>query len=349
LFVAFQRQNEVTFVPFDDASEATAALLTGDIERLYIIPEDYLRTGIVHEIQEERAGLTTPSGDGASLNETPLGLFLLNNLFVGEVGPERANRVLVPFILVTTEVDDTGAVVTDPVDAGRVVFFLAAGVLLIVSVFTTSGYLLQGLNEEKENRIMEVLLSSVKPEHLMLGKLGGLGAAGLLEILVWGVSGVVFVVALDALVDLPSDVSIVPTSPSFLLALPYFILGYFFFGGIMAALGAVTTSQREAGQVTFLVVMPGVAPLWFIETLLENPEGALARTLSFVPFTAPMAGLARLSVGGMGSLDVAISLALLLAGVALVMLLTVRLFRAYLLMFGQRPSFGQILRTLRGA
>ena len=348
IFRSFLSQDEVTFVPFGEVEEATESLLAGEIDLLYVIPGDYLETGIVHEVKEERAGLGTLSGSGANLNTTPLGKFLLNNLFVGDVGADRAQRVLVPFVLATTEVDESGSVVTDPLDRGRLILFLTVAVLLMVSVFTTSGYLLQGLNEEKENRIMEVLLSSVKPEQLMLGKLAGLGAAGLAQMAIWTASGVVFVVVLDRLVELPTDVDLVP-GPVLLFAGVYFVLGYFFFGTLMAALGAVTTSQREASQITFLIVMPGVAPLWFLQAMLEEPESALARTLSLVPFTAPMVGLMRLGVDGMGPLDLLARIAVLAASVALVMALTVRLFRAYLLMYGQRPGVVQILRTLRGA
>ncbi|MEE8518649.1 MAG: ABC transporter permease, partial [Dehalococcoidia bacterium] len=350
IFNAFFEQGEVTFAPHPDIETAIRALLRGRIDLLYVIPEDFLSTGVVQEIKAETSGIAlVTSGAGSNLNTTPLGQFILNNLFVGAVGTERAQRVLVPYTLTTTEVDETGVVVLDELDRGRLLLFLGIAVLLVISIFTTTSYLLQGLNEEKESRVMEVLLSSVKPEQLMLGKLLGLGAAGLTQMAIWTLSGVGFVIAYDAFVGLPAGVTIMPSPGGLAIALLYFVLGYFFYGTLMAALGAVTTSQREAGQVTFLMVLPGVAPLWVLPVLLQEPEGTLARTLSFIPFSAPLVGLLRVGVDGMSTADLIGSLAALAIGVALATLFTLRLFRAYLLMSGQRPSLGHILRTVRGA
>lgn len=347
-FTGFRTQDEVTFLPFEGTGAATQALLAGNIDRLYVIPEDFLASGIIHQVVEQRAGIPDIGGDGpANLNTTPLGKFVLNNLFVGDVELDRAQRILVPYRIATISIDEAGAVVEDPPDRGKILFFMGVGVLLMVSVFTTAGYLLQGLTEEKENRIMEVLLSSLRPEQLMLGKLFGLGAAGLLQMTIWTVSGIGSFVVLRSMVDIPAAIAIVPSADAVGIALVYFVLGYALYGTLMAALGAVTTSQREASQVTFLIVLPGIAPMWFMTPILENPEGPLARALSLFPLTAPLTSLVRLGVDGMGALDLVASVAVLAVGVALVVLLTLRLFRTSLLMTGQRPGLGQILRTLR--
>ncbi len=349
LFASYRQQSNVTFVLMTDPQAAKRRLLDGELDRLYVIPSDYLQSGIINEVKMQRAGFGGLTESGGNPNTTPLGQFLLNNLFVGAVGPDQAQRVLVPFTLLTTEVDASGNDVTDARDPGRLLFFMGLGVMLVVSVFTTAGYLLQGLNEEKENRIMEVLLSSVKPEHLMVGKLLGLGGAGLLQMLVWITSGLVFLIALAQIVEVPPGIDLSPPPLAIIAGSIYFILGYFFFGTLMAALGAVTTSTRESGQVTALVILPGVAPLWFITQMVENPEGILARAASFIPFSAPLASLVRLGVDGMSILDLAISILLLASSVVLVMWLTARLFRAYLLMYGQRPGLRQIFKTLRNA
>lgn len=349
LFTSYRQQGDVTFVLMTDPQAATRRLLDGELDKLYVIPENYLQTGLINEIKLEQAGIGSISDASGNPNVTPLGRFLLNNLFVGEVGPDQAQRVLNPFSIVTTEVDVDGAVVVEERDMGRLIFFMGLGVMLVVSVFTTSGYLLQGLNEEKENRIMEVLLSSAKPEHLMIGKLLGLGGAGLLQMLVWTASGLLFLVALTQIIEPPEGLDLTPPPMAIIVGAIYFVLGYFFFGTLMAALGAITTSTRESGQVTAVVILPGMAPIWFLEQMLENPDGPLARAASFIPFSAPLASLVRLGADGMGLMDLAISVVLLTVSVVFVMWLTIRLFRAYLLMYGQRPGVRQILRTLRNA
>jgi ABC-2 type transport system permease protein len=349
LFNSFRVQSNVTFEMVSNSQAAIQRLLSGDLDRLYVIPADYLKTGIIQQVEPERAGFGGIGGDSTNLNTSPLGRFLLNNLFVGAVGADQAQRVLVPYTISTVEIDPAGEVVTDERDPGRLVFFMGLGVMLIVSVFTTSGYLLQGLNEEKENRIMEVLLSSVKPEQLMIGKLLGLGGAGLLQMAVWAASGLLFLVALSQIVDVDAGLNLTPSPGALFIGIVYFVLGYFFFGTLMAALGAITTSQRESGQVTALVVLPGIAPMWFMTQIVENPEGTLARVASFIPFSAPLTSLVRLGTNGMGLVDLIISLVLLTGSVAFVMWLTIRLFRAYLLMYGQRPNLKQIFKTLRNA
>lgn len=349
IFNSFFESDTTTFVSYADEEAGTQALLDGTVDKFYVIPADYLSRGVVVEVKLEQAGFGDISDAVGNPNATPLGRFLLNNLFVGFVGTERSNRVLVPFQLAVVEIDETGQVVEDPLEPGRLIFFMAFAVLLMVSVFTTSGYLLQGLSEEKENRIMEVLLSSVKPDQLMLGKLFGLGAAGMLQMMIWAMAGVIFFVSLEQVVDVSDDLSVAPSAWGLFVGMAYFILGYLFFAALMATLGAITTSQREASQITFIVILPGIAPMWFLEQIISNPEGGLARVLSFIPFTAPVSSLTRLGVDSMGVVDVLMSLAVLAGGVALAMWITVRLFRAYLLTYGQRPSLRQIGRTLRGA
>jgi ABC-2 type transport system permease protein len=137
-----------------------------------------------------------------------------------------------------------------------------------------------------------------------------------------------------------------PSPLLILVALLYFILTYAFAGTLMASLGVVTTSQREAGQITFIFVMPFVAPLWFLTALLENPGGTIAQVLSYVPFSAPVATLIRLALDAMSPLDIVISLGVLGASVAFAVFLATLLFRTFLLMYGQRPKIKLIARAI---
>ena len=345
LFTGFQRQGDTVFAPYVDQEEATRDLLEGRIDRLFVFPADYLETGTVLEVREERAGLFDTGGRNSALRR-----FVVENLFAEQFGSERLERIVTPYRLVIDEVSESGAPADEDVGPSDSLLFIAASILLLVSVFTASGYLLQGLTEEKENRIMEVLLSSIKSEHLMFGKLIGLGAASLLQIAVWTVAFGGFLLVLNLIIDLPIELTreFVPSPTRLLIAFAYFLLGYGFIGTLLAAIGAVTTNQRQAGNITAFVILPAVAPMWFMVVLLENPEGTLARVLSFVPITAPVTSLTRLSLGGMDGVDVFLSLIVLTLSVAVVVWLTARLFRAYLLVYGQQPSMGHLIRTLRG-
>ena len=345
LFAAHRQQDNTVFAPYQDLQTATQEMLEGSIDRLFVFPADYLSTGFVVEVREERVGLSDIGESNAALRR-----FVVENLFAAQVGTERIERIVTPYRLVVDEVSELGAPADDGVDAGDTLTFIAASILFLVSGFTASGYLLQGLTEEKENRIMEVLLSSIKPEHLMFGKLAGLGAASLLQIAVWTAASVAFLLALNLIIELPIELTgeLLPSPGRLFIAFAYFLLGYALIGTLLAAVGAVTTNQRQAGNISAFVILPAVAPMWFMFFLLEQPEGVLSRVLTFVPITAPVASLTRLSLGGMDGLEVFLSLSVLAVSVAVLVWFTARLFRAYLLVFGQQPSLGSLLRTLRG-
>ncbi len=338
LFTSFHEQDGVSFAPYADEDAGSSALQTGEIDALYVFPRDFLETGSVVRIRME------DGGGGAGADE--LRRFVLSNLVAEEVSEQQLERVIKPNSVSTVELSESGAPVEqDEFDGGEFLFSFGAGMLLLVSVLTAAGYLLQGLSEEKENRIMEVLLSSLKPEQLMFGKLVGLGGAGLLQMAVWTASLVAFLLALGRIVDLPVELS-APSVETLGVALAYFLLGYALLGTVQAALGVVTTNQKEANNIAVFVVLPAVSPMWFLAVLIEHPDGVLAQVLSYVPFTAPLTGLIRFGTGGTGLGEVALSLGVLAAFAVLAVLLTARLFRAYLLMYGQRPGVRHILRTL---
>ena len=339
LFTSFHEQDGVVFTPYADETAGSAALQAEEIDALYVFPRDFLETGSVVRVRME------DSGGGAG--DDALRRFVLGNLVAEEVNERQLERLVTPYTVTTVELSASGAPVEegDGFDGGEFLFSFGAGMLLIVSVLTAAGYLLQGLSEEKENRIMEVLLSSLKPEQLMFGKLLGLGAAGLLQMAVWTAALVAFLLALGRIVDLPVELS-APSVETLGVALAYFLLGYALMGTVQAALGVVTTNQKEANNIAVSVVLPAVSPMWFLAVLIEHPDGVLARALSYVPFTAPLTGLIRFGTGGTGLAEVALSLGVLAAFTALGVLLTARLFRAYLLVYGQRPGVRHILRTL---
>ena len=218
-----------------------------------------------------------------------------------------------------------------------------------MTIFMSSGYLLNALSEEKENRVMEVLLSSVKPEALLVGKFAGLGAAALVQMTIWIASIGFALLGFSLIVDLPGGLVALPAFSDIVIIAAYFVIGYFFFASLMASLGAATTSLREANQASALITVPSFAPLWFLGVILPNPDGTLAKVFSYIPVTAPVAAMIRRALDAMDIWEVALSLSILAIFSILGTVLAARLFRAYLLMHGQRPSIAQIARTVLSA
>ena len=133
------------------------------------------------------------------------------------------------------------------------------------------------------------------------------------------------------------------------LVIGFFLTGYLVSAVTMAGIGAATTSVKEATQVSTIVTLPSIVPVWFLPMLLENPDGGIARVLSFIPFTAPVTMMVRLAASDVPLWEVVASLAvLLLTGVALLWM-SARVFRAGLLMYGQRMSLRGVFAALRQA
>ena len=249
-------------------------------------------------------------------------------------------RILAPLTLESRTIE--GAVVSQLSTAASYLVPFAFALLFVISIFVTSGYLLQSVTEEKENRVVEIVLSSVPPLPLMAGKLLGLGAAGITQVVVW-VTTVLLALPIVAgrlggLGDLAPDPAVV------LLAVVYFVLGYLAFGAIFAAIGALAPGTREAQQYSGFLGFFAVVPLVVSGLLLGETGSALTWILALIPLTAPATMLQVLALAP--EIPWPMVGASLLALVAWVLVATIasgRVFRATLLLYGVRPSARQVL------
>ena len=335
LFTEATVQGLVEFVPYDSADAGMEALLAEDIKRLYVISPNYMTSGIVQRISVSQ-GIDIHSDSDRVLRS-----FLFDNLLSSDLPVEINERLRDPLVLANVQVNSEGE--PRDIDAGRVVFFLGMGVLLFMSLVMTGAFLLQSLGEEKENRIMEVLLSSVTPGQLMVGKILGLGAAGLIQILVWLVSGI----ALLTVINAGPDISIeVPGFGLAMVAVLFFVLDYLFFATLMAGLGAVASTAQEGNQLSIIFVGPLLIPLYAWLYIVSNPTAIIVQFLTVFPFTSPVVVMERLAVGAIGFWEVTLSLGVLALSVIAAMYMMIRAFRTYLLTYGKRPGLREVLRTL---
>ena len=215
--------------------------------------------------------------------------------------------------------------------------------LLFTTMFTSAGYLLQGLGEEKESRILESLLSSVTADELMRGKLIGLGGAGLLLGLAWGALG------LGVLVT--TAPSFVPTTATLGLLLLYFVLGYLLFGALALGLGSLVTSYQEATTISAMLSFSAVIPMMLGLSFLgdQGSHSPLATVLSLFPMTAPITMSMRLSQGAVPPWELAVSLILLALTGWFVLRVATRVFRVALLLYGKTWNLPEIIRWARRA
>ena len=341
-FDDYTNQQGVTLISQPTEEEATRALLAEEISQDFIIPEDYLSTGVVTKYTLERE-LEISDEVWQAMKS-----FLISNLLEGEPNSDIVNRVTYPVSLSSITLDETGQIAQQQGGFTAFIIPYIFSILLIMSIFTSSGFLLQGLGEEKENRIMEILLSSVSPRQLITGKVFGLGAAGLIQILVWLISA--RFLAGMASSSIGGMLSTLQISTSFLaLSLIYFILGYLLFAVIMAGAGSIGATARESQQLSMIFTIPAVIPFFFITLIMKNPEHIIAQILTLFPFTAPITVILRMGFTDIPVWQLVVSIILMIAAIIGFLILAAKIFRTFLLMYGKTPKLGEIIRYLRQA
>lgn len=331
------------FRPYNDEQQARDALIARHIKGFYILPADYLVSGRITMYSPETFSFS--SGD----SRDALAELLRGRLVAGHVDPSLAARIVDPIdrtaryaLTRTGEVRDGGAAAAVLRLAVPLVFM----VLFLLSVLMTSGYLMQGTATEKENKVVEVLLASANPDEILAGKLLGLGAAGLLQIGVW--LAMVLTTGLGIVPLLLTSGVALPWS-SVALAIPFFMLAFLFFGGLMLGTGSLGSNMREAQQLAMIWSLTAALPMMLMAVLMKEPHGIVARVLTWLPFTAGPVVVLRASTDAdlLAWWEVAGALVILAASTWLALRVGARLFRVGLLTSGARPGFREILRQAR--
>jgi ABC-2 type transport system permease protein len=331
-----------TLTRYADESAASAALQAGEIDGYYIIPSDYIETGDVTLVLSKFSLSRANSG--------PIEELIYDRL-AGEVSPQLLSRLLDPTNPreVNLQRDESGETENDfGADFLAVYIFSIA---LMLGVFLTNGYLMQTVIEEKETRLIEILVSTMRPTELLTGKILALGLLGALQIVVW--LGTLFVVSqMSAGAD--------PTSPlaaltrmsidggTAALLLVYFVFGYLFFAGAYGMISAISTSMQEGPQFAVIFTLPAAIPFWFLSIFITTPDASLPVILSLIPLTSPLAMAMRITLTSVPAWQILLSLGLLVAADVLMIWLAGRMFRVQTLLAGQVPKLRDIPRLLRG-
>ncbi len=339
-FEQFTTQGNMTFVRFDTPEAATQALINKNITEYFVIPPDFVSTGIIKRYITQRE-VTPPAATTAAIQN-----FISSNLLAGKVPTNVITRVETPLNLVTTALTETGEVASEQGGLTNLIIPGIFSLLLALSLSFSSSYVLQGLGEEKENRLMEILLSSVSTRQLIISKVLGIGAAGLAQIVVW-------VISIPLLLNLASSsiggfISTIQIPANFLiLGVAYFILGYLLFAVLSAGVAAISGTVREAQGLAAIFGIFAIAPIWFYSLIMLFPNSPIWVVFSIFPFSAPVLVMLRLGMTGVPAWQLVVSIAVLVLCIAGGLLLAAKLLRTYLLMYGKRPSWGEIIRNLR--
>ena len=328
---------------FDTRELGIDAIMAGDIEDLFIVPADFLQSDDV-EWLSQRSGIFA----GGS-NRGRFASFLTMSLIAERLDPSLLDRVIAGANYVRVRVGEDGSL--SPDDGSKLSEFVVPYIftmLLMMSIFIGSGALLESVSEEKENRMIEVLLTSVSPLSLMAGKILALGTISLAQIIVWFAS--IAMIGPQIIDQIPNaaELEIEPLTLAYVSL--FFIAGYFLFAVILAAIGSATTSAKEAGPITMIVILPAVFPVSFLSgEILTAPDGGVARVLSFIPITAPTTMMLRIGSVDVSNAEILASLAVTALGGVAMLFVSSRVFRAGLLLYGQRMTLAAAWRAVRQA
>lgn len=327
---------------YESEEEARADLDSEVIFSYFVVPVDYMDTGIINAYTKNSSLMSSNRWKSSFLRK---GIYA--GLFKNEINPALYARLIAPVDLIEHNISDTGETKERDVmeDVQKLGVPFAFAFLLMISMMMGGGFLITGLAEEKENRVMEVILSSATARQFFWGKLLGLGTASFIQFLIWmcivmAVAGMGVVLAMVAL-EIPLSLVV--------LSLLYYLGGYFLFGSLMLGSAALGTNLRESQQLSMVWSMMNVIPMIGMILIIGEPNGIFARVLSYIPFTAPVTVVARLATGKMPLWEVPLTLATLFAGTWLAIRLGSKLFRFGLLMYGKKPSLKETWRWLREA
>ena len=328
--------------PYSDREEVNQALAKGEVNEFFIIPEDYLSRGIIERYTLENEATTSPATSNL------IWKFLTMNLLDEEIPPEKINLIVSPMELQVTWVTDAGEIALEQKNQANIIIPGVFALLMSFALMTGTNSLVSGLGEEKESRLIEVLLSSVSIRQLLISKVLALGLAGLIQVLVWLISfPYILSLASSSLGDFFRGIEIPPGF--IILGIIYFILGYLLFASLSIGVGAISSNVTEANALAMFYVMASFIPLWFIGLQVAYKNNSIWIILGIFPLTAPIQSMVSIGIAELPDWQLAASIIVLILSILGSLYLSIKIFRVYMLMYGKRPTFREIFRNLGAA
>jgi ABC-2 type transport system permease protein len=259
--------------------------------------------------------------------------------------PAKIAGYLEPSHLKITKVGPGGELKTGAENEFQIAFILLF--FLYITVLFYGMFVMRGVLEEKQSRIVELLASSVTSTQMMAGKLLGIGLVGLTQVGIWALFAILITRGAGALFGLPARS--IPYVPISLLGyfLLYFVLGYFLFSTLYAMVGAMVSSEEDAQQAQWPVTLLVIVPMMIFPAIVNNPNGPSSVLLAWVPFLTPTLMLLRIALINPPLWQILVSILIMLATIAGCTWVAARIYRVGILMYGKRPTLSELGRWIR--
>ncbi len=333
------------FTTFDSVDEAGRALDQGSISGFVVLPSDYVESGRLDAYTEsfDWWAVSQPRRMAGRIHDRLLELAGVDDALLSRLD-QRAT------VTQFQRAEDGQFVEVDQV-LYFASFLVPAGTIagLVFALAMNASLLLASVVEDKENKMMDVLLSSARADDLLFGKVLGIVGAGLLQLAVWAFMAAPL--ALAALLATVSDTSLlwsVISVPRLLLALGFGVMSFLFYGVMLVGLGSFGSSFRDSQQLAAVVIMMPMVPVVALPVLATWPDGFGSRFLSFFPPTTAPAMMLRVTLAEVAWWELALSFGVLVVSIVVAVRAAARLFRAGTLLYGKRPSLGLLWEALTG-
>ena len=326
-------------ISYPTDTQARAATDEGEIEGYYRFDEQYLESGIVEYYQSELNPVSTIKISAAMKTTIAYNLLDKNMLLLERL--EEPAYVERNYLSTKPQREST--------DFLTILIPYSSLAILLFNIMLSASFFLESFSDEQDNRILEILVLSVSPKELMLGKFIASGAIGLGQTALWSVIGLALLRVSGERWELSEAFQL---SPNILMwSGVFFLMGYWVYAGLIACLGALVPDLKEKWQISLIVFSPLVIPLLLVSVLVQRPESWVSILLSCFPLTAPVAMMARMAIIDVAAWQILLSILLLIATGVMVVRLSVMLFTTRRLVatqsFAFRDIFWKLLRRVR--
>lgn len=317
------------------------AVLKGGLDGYLVLPKDVLTQSSASYFGKNVSNVVDLGAMESAVSQTLVGV----RLTAAGVPPDKVKDVTRRVEMKRAKVTASGA--SEDRGAATIMAIILL-MILYTSVLVWGQLMLTSVIEEKTSRVVEVMVSAISPFQLLIGKLLGVGAAGLTQFLVW-VSSMVALSLFGAGMAAAMGNFKIPEIPPILLVslLVFFLLGFLLYSALFAAVGASVNSQQEASSLAFPVMMPLIMGVMLFPMVMQAPDGTAATVLSFIPFFTPLLMFLRVAIMTPPMWQIVLSMITTALTIAAVLWFAARVYRVGILMYGKKPTFPELMRWVR--
>lgn len=350
----------VFFESNEPSEQLKKKVLDNELDAFLVIPKNIESEG--------SASIYTPGGGGIGLVEKIQSVLsdVIREKRLTDAGVDRSVIDLVEKKIKINTVKVTKEGTQKDYTEFYSIFGYILGFMIYILMFSYGALVMRGVINEKANRIIEIINSSASAMEIMMGKIFGIAAVGLVQVLVWII--MVMVVSLFAgslipmFINQPEVVSLnnmPPVSQSLPFEIPpiplstwiaflfFFLAGYFLYSSLFAAVGSAVNQEEDAAQLQTPITMPLIIPILFMPAIIGNPDGPLAVILSLIPFFTPILMTARIAATTVPLWQIALSVVLTLLTLYFSIWIASKIYRIGILMYGKKPQFKDLIKWIK--